>query len=425
MVSNTQKRYVLVILTTVYTLSFMDRIMIGLLMQPIKEELLLSDTQLGFLTGIAFALFYAMLGIPIARWADRGNRSTIIALAMVLWGGMVMLCGLVTSFLQMVLVRVGAAVGEAGCMPPAYSLIGDYFLVSERTRAMSIFMAGIPISILISFLLAGWINEYYGWRVAFLTIGIPGLLMGILVKITLHEPRLCSVDKTFSTQSQKPFCEIFITLWQQNTYRNLVIALALVNFVGIGIGQWFATFFIRNHGMETGELGVWMGLTGGIGGVVGILSGGYLIDRYMAKDAVQQLNVISYAISLLFLVNLSMLFLPYKYLSLLQLIPFNFLALFFYGPIMVLLQQLVAYEIRAMSIAITLLVLNLIGMGIGPQIVGILSDLLTHLLGSAQALKVAMAIASVASLGAAHYFRMAAKTINVDIRACDLKSEST
>ena len=185
MYSRRYKQYVLLTLTTVYTLSFMDRHMIGLFMQSIKEAFLLSDTQLGFLTGIAFALFYSILGIPIARGADRGNRVTIISIAIALWGVMAIACGLVTNFFQLLLVRVLAAVGEAGVMPPAYSLISDYFNVQERARAVSIYLLAIPISILLSFCLAGWLGELYGWRMAFLVVGLPGLLVAALVNLTL------------------------------------------------------------------------------------------------------------------------------------------------------------------------------------------------------------------------------------------------
>ena len=421
MFTQTYKRYALITLTTVYTLSFMDRIMIGMLMQPIKEELLLSDTQLGFLTGIAFALFYATLGIPIARWADRGNRVTIISIAMALWGVMVMLCGLATNFVQMVLVRIGAAVGEAGCMPPAYSLIGDYFPVAERTRALSVYMSGISISILISFMFAGWMNEHYGWRAAFLVVGLPGLVIAMLVKFTLNEPRMIErkQDNKSKTQVQPSLSNVLTTLWRQPSFRYLVIALTLVNFVGIGVGQWFATFFIRNHGMATGELGIWMGLIGGLSGVVGTFGGGYLADRYLANNPRGQLRLIALAVALLFPIYLMMLFLPAKQMSLLQLIPINILILFFYGPIMAMMQQLVADKIRAMAIAVTLLILNLIGMGLGPQIVGILSDAFTPTMGTAEALKVAMAIASVGSLGSAYYFWIAGRTIEADLKSAN------
>ena len=425
MFSDAYKRNALITLTMVYALSFMDRIVIGMLMQPIKEELLLSDTQLGFLTGIAFAFFYATLGIPIARFADQGNRVTIISTAMAIWGGMAILCGMATSFLQLLLVRIGAAVGEAGCMPPAYSLIGDYFSAPERTRAMSIFMTAIPISILVSYLFAGWMNEFYGWRAAFLVIGVPGLLIAILVKFILVEPRTCSeIEVAPNSKSQATLYEVFITLWRQNSFRNIVIALTLVNFVGMGAGQWFATFFIRHHSMGTGELGIWMGVIGGTSGIVGTIAGGYLFDRYVENDARGQLNFISIAVALLCPFFLLMLFLPSKQHSLLQLIPINILILFFYGPVMALLQRLVTDKIRALSIAITLLVFNLVGLGMGPQIVGILSDLLMPLLGEAEALRMAMAVVSIASFGAAYYFRLAGKTIDADISSLERKSES-
>ena len=418
MYSQHYKRNALIVLTTVYTLSFMDRIMMGMLMQPIKEELQFSDTQLGFLTGIAFALFYATLGIPIARWADRGNRVTIIAISMALWGGMVTLCGLVTNFLQMVLVRIGAAVGEAGCMPPAYSLIGDYFPVAERVRALSIYMAGISISIVVSFLLAGWINEHYGWRLAFLILGLPGLMMAVLVKCVLREPRKNLTagigEHAASPSAEPPILEVIAMLWQQHTYRYLVIAITLANFVGIGVGQWFATFFIRHYAMATGELGIWLGLVGGLGGVLGAYMGGHIADRYLKDNPSAQLRYTAVAVGLILPCLMVMLLLPHKYLALFMLAPINFLILGFYGPVLAMMQQLVEDKKRAMSIAVTMLILNLIGMGLGPQVVGILSDAMSGMLGVAS-LQVAMLISSFVVIGASYYFWQASNTIEKDL----------
>src|ERR1700733_313850 len=172
MFSEAYKRYVLGALTFVYALNYLDRGLILLLLQPIKDDLHLSDTQLGFLTGIAFGLFYATLGVPIARWSDRGNRVTITSMAIALWGMTVMSCLFVSNFAQLLAARVAAAVGESGCMPPTYSLIGDYFpAATERTRAMAIYMLAGPLAAIVSFVLGGWLNELYGWRVTFFVMG--------------------------------------------------------------------------------------------------------------------------------------------------------------------------------------------------------------------------------------------------------------
>jgi len=399
----------------------MDRFLIGMLMQPIKEELLLSDTQLGFLTGIAFAFFYATLGIPIARWADRGNRLTIISIAMALWGGMVMLCSVVTNFLQLALVRIGAAVGEAGCLPPAYSLIGDYFSVPERTRAFAIYMSGVSISIVISSSLAGWINELYGWRVAFLLIGAPGLLMAILVKVTLSEPRQY-VDKQL--ESQEPpqrLSEVLIALWRQRTFRRLIIALTLVNFVGMGLGQWLPAFYIRNYGIATGELGLWIGLVGGMSGVMGTLCGGYLLDRYLADSIQKQMWCIAIGVGFLVPIYWLLLFTSDRSLALLLMCPLNILFSFFYGPVMGLIQRLVEDKTRAMAIATVGLILNLVAMGLGPQVVGIISDWLTPIMGTADSLRFAMAIAAVVSFGSVYYFWVVGRTIDHDLETIEDK----
>jgi len=192
--STAYKHYVLGVLTFVYTLNYLDRNLIVLLLQPIKTDLHLSDTQLGFLTGIAFGLFYATLGLPIARWADRGNRVTITSLAIGVWGATVMSCVLVANFAQLVLARIAASVGEAGCMPPTYSLLGSYFPKPvERTRAMSVYWLASPLSALVSFAAGGILAQRFGWRVTFFLMGLPALIAAVLVKATVFEPRANSV----------------------------------------------------------------------------------------------------------------------------------------------------------------------------------------------------------------------------------------
>jgi len=310
MYSQAYKYYVLFALTSVSTLNYLDQGLIGLLLQPIKEDLHLSDSQLGFLTGIAFALFYATMGLPIARWADRGNRSTITALAIALWGSTVMLCIFVTNYAQLVMARVAAGVGESGCMPPTYSLVGDYFPQSdERTRAMSIYWMANAIAALISFILGGWLNEHYGWRLTFFVMGAPALLVALLIKLTVKEPRQRTVQ---SVKRELPNREVLSLLWRQHSTRHLIAAIVLLYTIGAGLSPWYAAFMIRSHGMQTGELGVWLGLIFGLSGVVGILLGGWVSARWFSTNEPGQMRLSAIMISLVVPFLMMFLLLPQK-----------------------------------------------------------------------------------------------------------------
>ena len=178
------KNYMLVLLTVIAAFNYLDRYVLSFVLEPIKQEFQLSDSELGFMTGIAFALFYAIAGVPLARWSDRGNRNVVITITTGLWSAMVVLCGLVGNYTQLLLVRVGVAVGEAGCLPPAQSLIADYFDRGERPRAMATYWLCFPLSVIVGFLGGGWLAEAVGWRMTFIIMGVPGILLAILVKFT-------------------------------------------------------------------------------------------------------------------------------------------------------------------------------------------------------------------------------------------------
>lgn len=191
-----------------------------------KIDLDLTDTQLGFLTGIAFALFYSVMGIPMARWADRGNRVTVITMTTALWSAAVALCGAAGSFVQLLLIRIGVAVGEAGCVPPAHSLIADTFTRTERPRAVARYMLGMPLSFVIGYFPAGWLNELYGWRITFMLLGVPGIALAVLARCTLREPRqrnsVAQIDA--DTAAQPKLAEVLATLWANITFRHLLLS---------------------------------------------------------------------------------------------------------------------------------------------------------------------------------------------------------
>ena len=258
--SSTYRSYLLALLTIIFTFNFADRFALGLVLDNIKVDLGLSDSQLGFLSGIAFALFYSVMGIPIARWADRGNRVTIIALTAAVWGVLVAMCGMATNFIQLMLIRIGVGVGEAGCIPPANSLIADYFTREERPRATAIYWQGANISLIVAYFIGGWLNQFYGWRVMFVLIGLPGFVLAALAWFTLKEPRRAKLAlrdtsnslagtgpqrETKSSIAQPSMKEVFVTLWANATFRHLLYAFSVFYFFSYGILQWQPAFFVR------------------------------------------------------------------------------------------------------------------------------------------------------------------------------------
>jgi MFS family permease len=410
------RRYVLSMLTLVYTLNFLDRGLIVLLLEPIRTELALSDTQLGFLTGIAFGLFYATLGVPLARLADRGNRVTLTAIAIGLWGATVMLCVLVSNFVQLVCARIAAAVGEAGCMPPTCSLIGDYFPApAERAHAMSVYWLAGPLASVLSFIAGGWLNEAYGWRITFLVMGIPALLVAVLVKLTIVEPRQRAAPVDATRIAVPRLRDVLAMLWTVRSLRHLSLALISLFLLALGLGPWYAAFMIRLHAMGTGELGVWLGLIFGASGVVGLLFGGYVNGRWFAHNERGQLRLTAFVVLLLVPCFALFLLVPGKVQALLALVPLVLAFNFVFGPTFALMQRLVADETRATTLAIVMLLANLLGMGLGPQLVGILSDVLRPQLGL-ESLRYAMLAVSLVALWTAYEFAQAARTVREDLR---------
>ena len=419
------KRYVLSALMLVSTLNVLDRALMILLLEPIKEDLHLSDSELGFLTGIAFGLFYATLGVPIARWADRGNRVNIISLAISIWGATVMLCLFVTSFVQLVFARIAAAIGESGCMPPSYSLVGDYFPGSaERTRAMSIYMLADPTCILMSFVAGGYVNEHYGWRTAFFLIGIPAPIVAALVKLTVRESRLANKDRSAATPPSPRIGEVLRMLWHQRASRHLAIGIILFFTMGVGLTPWYAAFLMRNHGMGTGELGVWLGLIFGLGGIAGTLLGGHVAARWFSKNDSGQIRLSAIVVGCLVPLITIFLGVPGKHQALFALIPVTLAGSYIFGPTFALMQRLVPDRMRATTMAVVMLLGNLIGMGIGPQSVGLLSDGLAPIVG-ADSLRYAMMAVSFVALWSAYHFWKVGSTVEKDLAMiADLKAAS-
>lgn len=414
--ARTFRRYgILATLTLVYTLNLVDRGLMMLLLQPIKEDLHLSDTQLGFITGIAFGLFYAVLGVPIARWSDRGNRATITSLAIALWGATVVSMLFVTTYLHLVVARIAAAIGESGCKPPAYSLVGDYFPEpAERTRAMAIFMVGSPLSTLVSLGLGGVLNEIYGWRGTFAVMAIPAVLLALLVKLTVPEPRALTRVASSAGIRLPAFTKVLGVMWRQRSSRHLIAALVLVYMMTLGMAPWYASFLARSHGMSTAELGVWLGLILSLGGMTGVLVGGYIGSRWYAGNAQGHMRLCAITLALVLPFLVAFLTLRQKQAALLALIPLFVSLNVFLGPSYALMQRLVPDDMRATMMSVVMLFANLIGFGMGPQLVGLMSDGLRPLAG-VDSLRYALLAMSFVAVWAAWHFWRAGRTVEEDL----------
>lgn len=408
--------YVLAVLTVVYVFNFVDRQLLVILQEPIKDELALSDTQLGLLTGFAFALFYVICGIPIARWADKGNRRSIIALALTVWSVMTAMCGLAANYAHLLLARVGVGVGEAGGSPPAHSMISDIFKPKNRALALSIYSIGIYIGILIGFAAGGFLADAFSWRLAFFVVGIPGVALAVLVLLTVREPiRGWSEGDTSASEPPPPIRDVARLLWTRISFRHIALAASLQAFIIYGIGNWLPSYFLRTYELDIGTIGAWMALTTGIGGGLGSFCGGWLADKFGAKDVRWYLWVPALLTSLLVPVQLAILLSGKVYFALIMTAPFHFLSAAYLGAVLAVSHSLVSVRMRALTSAVLFFVLNLIGLGLGPVIVGFLSDTFTQN-GMRAPLGTAMLICgTIAAIWSVLHYILAANAVREDI----------
>ncbi|MFT4766687.1 MAG: putative MFS family arabinose efflux permease [Oleispira sp.] len=411
--SKNYRRYVLFLLTIVYALNFVDRQILVILQESIKADMALSDAQLGLLTGFAFAIFYVSVGIPIARWADVGNRKNIVAGAVAVWSGMTALSGLTQNFYQLLLARIGVGIGEAGGSPPSHSILSDYYPAKERGRAMAIYSTGVYLGILIGFIVGGWVNEHYGWRIAFFAVGLPGLLIALIVKFTIREP-IRGIADGIEIKTSVTFKETLSILWALKSFRFFALASGLTAFCSYGIGNFLPSFLIRSHGFETTQVGISLAITAGLGGIIGTYAGGHFADKLGLKDMRWYLWVPAIPAIFAPLLITSAMFMDDSTLALACLFVSTVFGALYLGPVIAITHTLVNPNMRAMSSAILFLVLNLIGLGCGPLVVGLISDALTPSLGS-DALRYAIAGVSFVGLLSMLAFYRAAKYLPEDL----------
>jgi len=414
-VSNRYRNFVLVMLTLVYVFNFIDRQLLVILQESIKKELHLSDTQLGLLSGFTFAIFYVTVGIPIARFADNGNRRNVVAISLGLWSIMTAFSGLARNFVQLLLARVGVGVGEAGGSPPAHAMISDYFPPKKRSTALSVYSTGIYIGILIGFLMGGYLNQRVGWRTAFFVVGIPGIIFCLLFYATVKEPRRGATDRSGSmATSPHSFNEVLKFLFGKKTFIYLALATALHVFCIYGLLNWSPSFLSRVHGMKNSDIGLSLGLIYGICGALGTFIGGFLTDLLGKKDKRWYLKVPAYAILISIFFAWGALFLHNTVLSVSCLGCCALLQSTYLGPSLAVAHSLVPASMRALTSAILFFVLNFVGLGFGPLTVGFISDFLAPYLGS-ESLRWAMSMIIGISVVSTFLFFTASKKMEKDL----------
>ena len=396
------------VLFFVIMLNFLDRQVMAILAEPIKQDMGLTDQQVGLMTGLAFSLFYTTMAIPVAALADRWNRSWIIASAITVWSVMTIACGAAQNFVQMFLARVGVGIGESANSPPAQSLIAEYFPPERRAFALGIYGSAVPIGAFLASVGGGWLVENFNWRIAFFIAGAPGILVGLIVWLTVKDNRPHgSLLKAFEhREGEVTFALAFRELASKRAYWHLVAGGTVVAFVAFGISAFYGSLYVRVFGLGYAELGLKVGLMIGVAGVLGSWMGGW---------AGNVLDKTRPAASLLIAALVFLLAVPAVYLagvtssanlSFVLLSVLTFASTFYYGPTFALIQDLASDRVRAMAVAIFLLVSGIFGIGLGPVFVGTVSDVISggDPAREAEAITGAIAITGCFSVWSAFHF---------------------
>ena len=328
---------------------------------------------------------------------------------------MTALSGLAANFWQLLLARIGVGIGEAGGSPPAHSMISDYYPKEQRATALSIYSMGIYIGILLGYLLGGWLDEYFGWRKALMVLGIPGIAYAILFYFTVQEPVRGHADNIAAREIEMPsLMDVIRLLISRKSFIYIAIACGLNSFVLYGVGNWTPSFLVRLHGMESGEIGTWLSMTIGVGGALGIWLGGYLGDRYGQVEPKWYLIIPAIAILISTPFTLIFLFSSSKYMVLGSIAGYKILWTLYLAPSIAMAHSLVGIRMRALASAVLFLVLNLIGLGLGPVFFGFVSDYLNPAYG-AEALRWSLSLSLIASLLAAYLFWKGSRFLKEDI----------
>jgi predicted MFS family arabinose efflux permease len=417
--SRATRRYALGMIAAVYVFNFIDRQILAILLPAIKAEFGVDDWVLGFLAGSAFALFYATLGVPIALLADRWNRRNLIAISLTIWSAMTAMSGIAANVYQLALARIGVGVGEAGYAPPAHSMIADYYPPEQRSTAMGIFTLGISLGIMTAYLGGGWMAQNIGWRQAFLIVGIPGLMLALIFRFTVSEPRRGMSDGKVDSGERFGVLEVARFLLRRKSFIHLSLGAGLSSFNAYAVLSFFPSFLERSHGMNLQQIGVFLGIIIGVSTGIGFVGGGYFADKIGKTNRSLSLQAVAVALLLgwIFVFPLYLLENPYLVIAIFFL-P-STLTNCYLPTTFAQTQSLVDIRMRSVASAILLFVINIIGLGLGPQAAGILSDYLTASQGADSLRYSLLIIGAITGPWTAWHFYAASRHIDADLARVD------
>jgi MFS family permease len=405
--------YTLALLTIVYALNFLDRTIFNVLIEPIKKEFQLSDTMLGLLAGFGFVLMYSALGMPIARLADRKNRRNIIAAGLAFWSAMTALCGMAQNVTMLACARIGVGMGESASTPASQSIIADLFTKDERPRAMGIFAIGTYLGVFFGYFFGGWVNQYFGWRMAFIGAGLPGIAIAILLRFTVAEPaRRGDGDTKIGNEAIGP---TFAFLLSQKSFVLVLIGFCLAGFTNYSTAVWTPPFMARVHHLTSAEIGTYAGTFKGLFGIAGALLGGFVVAKIGRIDDRWKLWAPAIMSGLAAPVFVLCMLTPSFHVMVWTLGLFSMLVGFHLGPIFAVAQTIAKTSMRALAAATMLLTGTCFGLGVGPLAVGYLNDVLKAAYG-AEAVRYSLMIAALTTVLGALFFVLAARTIRADIK---------
>jgi predicted MFS family arabinose efflux permease len=409
------RHYVLAVLLAAYTVNSFDRSILSLLLEPIRRDFGASDTQLGLLSGLAFGLFYSTLAIPIAAIADRWSRRNVLALSVLVWTAMTVLCGLAGSFAALLLARIGVAIGQAGCNPSSHSLLADYFPSNQRATALGIYAMGASLGATLIGLIGGWSSEHLGWRGTLLLAGSPGLLLVPLLFLTVAEPLRRQPDGAVHV-SAPSLRTALASLWSRPSFRHLCFACALHSFAMYSSSAFNPTYLIRSHGwsgIQVGQLVAMVGLMG----LAGTVLGGVITDRLGARRGEPRWQLWVPGAATLAVIPVQLVgYLGSGPAMVAALLLSSLLSLVFFGPSYATAQALAAPGMRAVAASVLLFSKAVIGMGLGPLLVGLTSDRLMHVAGP-HSLRYGLLLVPLFNSWAVVHFFLAARHVQADLRA--------
>lgn len=410
-----RRSYVLVILTLIFVVNYIDRQIVGLLLPLIKQEFALTDTAMGLLSGTAFVIFYGLSGLPLAVLADRLNRRNIIAISLAVFSAMTSLSAFATQFWHLLIARLGTGIGEAGTSPASNSIISDLYPPERRASALAFYFSGLNVGLLLAYFAGGWIAEHYGWRAAFLSAGIPGLVLLLILLTTVREPARGRSNATAASQGQASLVDTSRHLLRRPAFKWLALGGAMQSFGGYANVYFMPSFFFNSHHLSTTQIGIAMALMSGIGGAFGTYYAGQLADRYGARDVRWRMYIptiailcsVPFSIAVLMASDLKVVFVvgTIAWLT----------SAAYLGPSTALVQGMCPPHMRAQSVALLFFFYNMIALGLGPLTAGFVSDSLKPMFGD-DSLRYALLLAPASSVIACLCWLQAARTLKESLR---------